>query len=323
MTSPAKGASEGSDARRVPVRDLSIQPGMSVSDLLGQMRAMGGFSSRHVAAAADIVDRMVREEATVILSFPAAMMATGCRGAIVEMVRRGWVDAIVTTCGTLDHDLARTWRDYYHGAWNLDDSALHAEGVNRLGNVLVPNESYGEILEEKLQPFLSELFARHGSISTARLCRALGERIRFEPKGAQSLLSVAAEHDVPIFVPGIMDGAVGSQVWLAWQKNRAIAIDLLSDEQELYEIVHHAAKLGAIMMGGGISKHHVIWWSQFREGLDFGVYITTAVEWDGSLSGARLEEAISWGKVKEDAKIVNVPGDATLILPLIVAAISR
>lgn len=75
------------------------------------------------------------------------------------------------------------------------------------------------------------------------------------------------------------------------------------------------------MIGGGISKHHTIWWNQFREGLDFAVYVTTAQEFDGSLSGAKLEEAISWRKVREDAKFVNVYGDATLILPMIFGAL--
>ena len=77
-------------------------------------------------------------------------------------------------------------------------------------------------------------------------------------------------------------------------------------------------KLGALMIGGGISKHHTMWWAQFRGGLDYAVYITSAPEWDGSLSGAKLKEAVSWGKVKENATFVTIPGDATVILPLII-----
>jgi deoxyhypusine synthase len=197
---------------------------------------------------------------------------------------------------------------------------LHRQGVNRLGNVFVPNESYGEVLEERLGPWLSATLAERPSSSTAALCKSIGEFVGKEPRGSESLLAAAAAAEVPVFVPGIMDGAVGSQIWLQWQKNRKISIDLLADEHALYELVHRAERLGAIMVGGGISKHHVIWWSQFREGLDYAVYITTAVEWDGSLSGAKLEEAVSWGKVKEDARIVNIPGDATLVLPLLYAA---
>ena len=75
------------------------------------------------------------------------------------------------------------------------------------------------------------------------------------------------------------------------------------------------------MIGGGISKHHTIWWSQFRDGLDYAVYVTTAYEFDGSLSGAPLREAVSWGKIKEDAKHSTVYGDATILVPLMISAV--
>jgi deoxyhypusine synthase len=97
-------------------------------------------------------------------------------------------------------------------------------------------------------------------------------------------------------------------------------VDPWLDEQFLLNKIFDSEKLGALMIGGGISKHHVIWWSQFKHGLDYAIYITTAQEYDGSLSGARIEEAISWGKVKAGAKFVNIYGDATIILPLVIGA---
>jgi len=75
------------------------------------------------------------------------------------------------------------------------------------------------------------------------------------------------------------------------------------------------------MIGGGISKHHTIWWAQFNKGLEYAVYITTAVEYDGSLSGAQTREAISWGKLKEKAKHITIEGEATVLLPLMIAAV--
>lgn len=124
-----------------------------------------------------------------------------------------------------------------------------------------------------------------------------------------------------MFVPGITDGAFGSQLWMYYQEHRNFTIDLFKDEQDLSDIVFTAKKAGALMIGGGISKHHVIWWAQFRDGLDYAVYITTAEEYDGSLSGARLREAVSWGKIKEKAKYVTIEGDATVLLPLMVSAL--
>jgi deoxyhypusine synthase len=124
-----------------------------------------------------------------------------------------------------------------------------------------------------------------------------------------------------VIIPGITDGAFGSQLWLFWESNRDFRIDVLKDEHLLSDIVFTSEKTGALILGGGISKHHTIWWNQFKNGLDYAVYVTTAVEWDGSLSGAPPREAISWKKIALHAKHVQVEGDITLILPLIYAYI--
>ena len=121
-------------------------------------------------------------------------------------------------------------------------------------------------------------------------------------------------------MPGITDGAVGYQIWLFSQDHK-MKIDLLKDEQELNDLIFEAKKTGALIIGGGISKHHVIWWNQFKDGLDYAIYLSTAVEWDGSLSGARPREAVSWGKIKGEADRVMIEGDATVILPIMIAAL--
>ena len=106
-----------------------------------------------------------------------------------------------------------------------------------------------------------------------------------------------------------------------YQENRDFVIDLFKDEQDISDIIFNAKKSGALIIGGGISKHHTIWWNQFKGGLNFSVYITTAVEYDGSLSGAQTREAISWGKVNEKADYVTIQGDATVFIPLMISAL--
>lgn len=301
-----------------PVEDIQITDGMSVDSLVGQMGRSGGFTGRKVAEAVDILEGMLRkEDCVVFLSFPACIMATGTRGVIVEMVKRGLVDVIITTCGTLDHDLARIWRDYYHGDFFMDDAELRRQEVNRLGNVLVPDDSYGMILEERLTPMFSEILEGRNSISTRELIEEVGRRVDDE----RSLLHWCSKKGVKVYVPGITDGSFGSQLWMYWQTHRNLKIDLFEDEQELSDIAFEAVETGALIIGGGISKHHVIWWNQFRGGLDHAVYLTTAPEHDGSLSGARVREAVSWGKVKETADQLTVEGDATITLPIIAAAV--
>jgi deoxyhypusine synthase len=300
------------------VEDIRLREGMSVDELMRELKGSGGFTGRKVADAVDIMEKMVRSEGCVkFLSFPACIMATGTRGVIVEMVRRKLVDVIITTCGTLDHDLARVWRDYYHGDFFMDDAQLRREGINRLGNILVPDDSYGLVLEERLIPMFEEILEGRNSISTRELIDQVGSRIDDE----SSLLHWCHRNKVPIFVPGITDGSFGSQIWMYWQTHRKLHIDLFQDEQDLSDIIFHAKESGAIVVGGGISKHHVIWWNQFRGGLDYAVYMTTAPEYDGSLSGAQVREAVSWGKVKETADHVTVEGDATITLPMAVASL--
>jgi deoxyhypusine synthase len=302
------------------VEDLRVDDGPSLDTLVRRMEAAGGFSAKEVADGVDLLARILADrEMTVFLSFPADIVATGTRGVLATLVREGYVDAVVTTCGTLDHDLARAFRPYYHGAWTLDDADLHRRHLYRLGNLVIPEKNYGAIIERKMRPLLGRLWAKGTrSISTRELARAIGAEIPANAKS--SILRAAYDRNVPVFVPGITDGAVGSQLWLFWQDHRQLTIDLMSDEQALSDLVFEAKRSGAIMLGGGISKHHTIWWNQFRDGLDAALYLTTAVEWDGSLSGARTREAISWGKVKASARHTTIEGDVTVLFPLMVGA---
>ena len=302
----------------IEVKDIKVKKGMSVNDLVKMMGESGGFTSQKLADAADIVEKMVKNKDCLrILSFPACIMATGTRGVIVDMVKNGYIDLIITTCGTLDHDLSRTWRAYYKGDFMMDDEKLRENEISRLGNVLVPDECYGLILEEKLAPMFEEIFKDTLSLSTHEIIDQVGARLDNE----DSLLYQCHKHNVPIFVPGITDGSFGCQLWMYYQMHRKLRIDLFGDEQMLSEMTDEAKETGAIIIGGGISKHHVIWWNQFRGGLDYAIYLTTAQEFDGSLSGAQIREAVSWGKVKPDAKKMTVEGDATISLPIIMAAV--
>jgi len=307
--------------RERPGRDLAIGPDTTLAELLDGFAGGGGFVAAKLAQAAEIMRRMADDDCTVFLSFPAALMATGTRGVLRQLVAGGFADVLVTTCGTLDHDIARVLTNYYAGDFALDDATLREQGVNRLGNVLVPDDCYGIPIESWLQPILDDLYKKQPRWTPWELWREIGLRLAHEPRGGESLLAACAARDVPVFVPGLTDGAVGSQLWQFWQAHRDFTPDVLADEHALSDIVYDAPTTGALMVGGGISKHHTIWWNQFRDGLDYAVQVTTAPEWDGSLSGARVREAVSWGKVRADARRITVEGDATVLLPLLTAAV--
>jgi len=303
-----------------PVKDIDVSESGEIDELLKKMYESGGFVAKKVGVAVDILERMLREESCLkFLSFPACIIATGTRGVIKELVKRKIFNVVITTCGTLDHDLARSFREYYHGSFLMNDADLREKGISRLGNVLVPNESYGLIIEEKMRSLLDEVYKQDKELATYELAWKLGEFIG----KADSILYWAWKNKVPIVIPGITDGAVGYHLWEFYQKHKGFKIDVLKDEQLLSDLVWGAKKSGALILGGGISKHHVIWWNAFKDGLDYAVYITTAAEWDGSLSGARMREAVSWRQLKKDAKYVTVEGDVTVLLPIITAAVLK
>ncbi|KYK26317.1 deoxyhypusine synthase [Thermoplasmatales archaeon SG8-52-1] len=304
------------------VKDIQIRKGMNTNELIKKLYESGGFTAKKVAQGVDILENMIKEKNCVkFLSFPACIISTGTRGVINELIKKKYFDIIITTAGTLDHDLARIWKNYYHGSFMADDKELYNKGVNRLGNIFIPNECYGKILEEKIQPILKELGEKKQKWSTKDLIWEFGKKLENEKNCKESITYWAWKNKIPIYIPGITDGAFGSQIWMYYQDHRDFTIDLLKDEQDLSDTIFSAKKSGALILGGGISKHHTIWWNLFKGGLDHAVYITTAVEYDGSLSGAQTREAISWGKIKEKADYITIDGDATVILPLMISAL--
>jgi deoxyhypusine synthase len=305
-----------------PIKDFTLKDKTLTDNLVKSMYESGGFTAKKVGVGVDILEKMIKKQNCVkFLSFPACICATGTRGIIKELIKRKLFDVVITTTGTLDHDLARIWRDYYHGQFMTDDNQLHQKGINRLGNIFIPNECYGSILEEKMQPIIDTLYNEKKNWSTKELISAFGKQISNEKNAEESIIYWAWKNNIPVFVPGITDGAFGSQLWMYYQTHRDFSIDLFKDEQDLSDLVFNAKQSGAFIIGGGISKHHTIWWNQFKDGLDYTVYITTALEYDGSLSGAQTREAISWGKIKEESDNVTINGDATVLMPLMISAL--
>jgi deoxyhypusine synthase len=301
------------------VKDFEMKKSHDLKEILAQMEELGGFQGNKVAEAVNILERMIKDKKSLnFLSFPACLVATGIRGVFKEMVKRKWFDLVITTCGTLDHDLARSWGDYYCGSFGLNDEEVKKKGFSRLGNVLVPDKVYAEQVEKNVQRFLSEIYEEKKELATYELVWEFGKRL----DSKNSIIYWAAKNKIPVIIPGITDGMIGYQLWM-FSQDKDFKIDVLKDEQLLNDQVWDAEKTGALIIGGGISKHHTIWWNQFKGGLDYAVYLTTAIEQDGSLSGARPREAVSWGQIKENAEKVFIYGEASSILPLMISALAE
>ncbi len=296
-----------------PIEDVRVSSSDSVIELIEKFEKMHGFVASSVAKAVRILKKGLEEADLRFLAFTGNLVSTGLRGVLAQLIEKGLFNVIITTCGTVDHDIARTFAKYYKGTFFFDDALLRELEIHRLGNVFIPFENYGPVIEKFTHNMLDELEGEE--FATYELMREVGKRLNDK----NSILRNAYERGVYVFVPGITDGAFGTAL-MTYPKRR-IRIDVLKDERKLADLVFPSKKLMALIIGGGISKHHTIWWAQFKDGLDYAVYITTAVEWDGSLSGAQPREAISWGKIKPRGESVTVYGDATVLLPLIAAAL--
>ena len=296
------------------VHDYRIVKGMGASELVGHMSA-SGFQGSEIGEAVRIIKKMKEEKATVFLSFTANMVATGLRGLIAQLVKEKFVDVIITTGGSVDHDLIRSGKDYLLGGFGMDDAQLHRKGVNRLGNILIPSDRY-VFLEKKIQKLFASMHERKDTWTPSELIAEVGSVIDDEG----SFLHWASKNGIPVFCPGITDSAIGLQLYFYKQDHTDFRIDV-SGDMKLADIVINSEKRGGIILGGGIAKHHTIGVNILREGLDYAVYVTTSSPWDGSLSGATANEAKSWSKIKEKGNTATVYGDATVVFPLIIAGV--
>ncbi|MEM1688098.1 MAG: deoxyhypusine synthase [Nanopusillaceae archaeon] len=307
------------------VKDIIINGDMKIKELIDSLSNVGGFQAQELYRGYQILDEMLnKKEIIKVISFPADIIATGIRGIIKEVIKKRLFDIVITTCGTLDHDIARLEKDYFLGFFETDDIYLKERNIMRLGNIFIPVENYGPAIENFLKDRLRIIHKKlidekKDRIGTYEFIWYLGETLENHPKKDESIIYWSYKNKIPIIIPGISDGAVGTQILFYRYENPNFNIDIWEDEKFLTKIFFGNKKIGALILGGGISKHHVIWWAQFSEGLEYAVYISSAIEQDGSLSGAKTKEAITWGKIKKSAKHVNIWGDVTIIFPIIMA----
>jgi len=293
------------------VQDFQWEDGMTVNDLvikLGQV----GFQSVELKKASDVIVKMKKNGAKIFLTFTSNMVTSGLRGFFAQVIRLGMADIIVTTAGGLEEDIMKAKGERFSiGSFEVDDVELHEQGVNRVGNLMIKNESYMNF-EDCLMPMLDKLYEKQKRWAVSDLLREIGLMLDDE----NSILYQAAKNNVPIFCPAITDGALGFHLYLFQQKHKDFVIDVVKDFGNILFTSTHDDKKAVIALGGSISKHHAILCTLLNGGAEYAVYMTTAHKTSGSMSGATTNEAKSWGKVKDESDIATVIGDVTIMFPL-------
>ncbi|NMC88477.1 MAG: deoxyhypusine synthase [Methanomicrobiales archaeon] len=296
------------------VQQARVRPGMTVGELVDELGKAGAYNGGSLWQAVNIYERMLRdEEALKFFGLSGAMVPGGMGGIVADLIRRGHIDVLVSTGANLTHDIIEAIGcHHYHGASDLSDAELCEEGINRIYDIYLPDEAFIRF-EEFMQGVYSSL-PEGPAISISGLLVRIGEGL------TSGILSEAAKAGVPIYCPAIQDSMIGLQYWLFSQTSKVV-VSAFGDMHELLDRCFEADRAGAIFVGGGVPKNYILQSKLMTEsGFDYAVQLTGDRPDLGGLSGATLDEARSWGKLTGEAQAVTVYGDATINLPVLVAA---
>jgi len=310
-----KKSKEYSDAIRIRGYDFSKE--FDFDEFLKAYTSTG-LQASNLGTAIEIIKKMRRDNTKIFLGYNSNLITSGLRDVISWLVKNKMVHALVTTAGGIEEDLIKCQGDFYLGSFKAKDIVLRDNHVNRIGNILIPDNRYIKF-EEFMQAFLKKLLERQKQtgeiICTTDFIKELGKEINHE----DSILYWAYKNEIPMFCPAIVDGAIGDQISFFKYENPEFKLDISEDIHRINELGIKSKPKGIIILGGGFAKHHICNAVAFGGGADYAVYISTETEEGGSDSGAPPEEAISWYKIKAEADKVKVFGDASIIFPLVVA----
>lgn len=307
------------EKRTKRIKHIEVRGNMTVDELVQEFGKSGVFCAGRIAEATDIVYEMVsRKDVTTYLGLAGALVPGGMRRIIADLIRDHLIDVLVTTGANMVHDMIEAFGAlHYKGSAIVDDAELYKLQIDRIYDVFLYEKDFS-MYDDRFIKLLEGLPSKRMSIR--EFLYEIGRRI----DDPNSIIRAAADRKLPIFCPAIADSAIGLDMWRFKAKhNPDLFVDAFADLNDFMEIVRKARRNGAILLGGGVPKNFILQAMIVvkRGGYDYAVQITMDRPESGGLSGATLEEAKSWGKVGGRARAVQVIGDASLIFPLMVAAV--
>jgi len=298
------------------VKDFLWHEGMSVSELVEHFGNLG-FQATELKEAVEVVLKMKASKAKIFLTFTSNMVTSGLRGFFAQLCRLRIPDILVTTSGSIEEDIMKaTGEEFELSNFYADDNAMHERGENRIGNLLIRNESYMKF-EDLISIYLEKIYENKKRISSSELLKEIGLMLNEE----NSILYQTAKNNIPIYCPGIADSSFGFHLFMFQQKHPDFIVDTIQDMQRVVTDLGFDEKKGLISLGGGISKHYALFAALLGGGFDYAVYLTTSHASSGSLSGATTQESKSWGKLKDDAEAATVNGEVSITFPLLMCSV--
>lgn len=297
------------------VNQINIDNDMKIIDLINQFDDSGVLGAGRVARACNILTDMIQDDdMSVFMSLGGPLIPGGMRNIITKMIKEGHVDLIVSSGANITHDLVEAFGGGHYRHEGKDDEELNEEGIGRIADINVGADDF-TIFENEIIRIFEKISAEKKKLSIQELLYEIGLMVEDE----NSFVATAARNNVPIFAPGLIDSMTGLQLWI-FSQDHDFTLDAVADMHYLSDIVFESEKVGAILLGGGLTKHYTLASNVIKGGLDAAIQITMDRPEAGSLGGAPLEEAKSWAKARCGSSLASVVGDVTVIFPLIYAA---
>ena len=296
-----------------PIKHAKIVPDMTVNELVEAFSGCA-FGAGRLFEAVDIYREMVNDrECTKFFGLAGAMVPAGMRQVVSGMIRDREIDILVSTGANLVHDIIESMGlHHYKGTDVADDVQLKHDSVNRIYDVFLPERHFTNF-EDKLQSIFREIPEK---LSITELLSHIGSKLDDD----NSILKSAYDTGVPVYCPAIQDSIIGLQAWL-YKQTKPLNVDVFADMRGLIDRCYEAKRAGVMIVGGGVPKNFILQSMLVTpRSFDYAIQLTMDRPETGGLSGATLDEARSWGKIGEKARSVTVYSDATITLPIIVAA---
>ena len=297
------------------VNQINVDNDMKIIDLINQFDESGVLGAGRVARACNILSDMIQDdEMSVFMSLGGPLIPGGMRNIVTQMIKNNHVDVIISSGANITHDLVEAFGGAHYRHEGKDDEELNEEGIGRIADINVGSDDF-TIFETEIIKIFEKISSEKSHVSIQELLHEIGLLIDDD----NSFVATAARNNVPIFAPGLIDSMMGLQLWI-FSQDHDFVVDAVADMHYLSDIVFDSPKVGAILLGGGLTKHYTLASNVIKGGLDAAIQITMDRPEAGSLGGAPLEEAKSWAKAKCGSSLASVVGDVTVIFPLIYAA---
>lgn len=291
--------------------------------------ATTGFQATHLARGVEILREVRDRDVPLYLGFTSNIGTCGLRDTVTYLTRNRFVRALNTTAGAVEEDVMKIFRPFLLGSFEADGKDLFDRMINRTGNIFIPSGRYAKL--HVLLYILNRRLAREketsgGVVGISEYTYELGRQLELSdiPGREASFVYWAYKNRIPLHCPVLFDGAIGDGMFhFRRESPRAFAIDAMEYAEALINdaIVSGNTRGGVALLalGGSVPKHMICNAAIFAGGATHAVYVNNGTEGDGSNAGASIDEAVTWGKIRADAQTIKIEGEATLIVPLLVA----